>query len=294
MIRYLLYLMPILINLGIINKLVNYNLYSRFHLHLHKQFIYNGKNICDNLGQNYDSNKIIAISPGGYKGFYQLGIGSYIKDNYKLDNYYFSGASAGAWVSLMMIYKGNHHIFVKNLINLINSINSTSLHYIQYQLKIHLLDNYKTNEFDFSKIFIGVVQFDKIYNIPYLNIYTNFKTLEHAIDCCIASSHIPFITGGLIKKFNNKVSFDGGFSNYPYLKINNLSIVLNIHPKLWNYSYNKKYKNLSKIYNFNIMDLTSLLSIDIFNLSQMFYNGYKDSEKNKYLLDLALLPLKKY
>jgi hypothetical protein len=293
--------MPILLNLGIINKLMNYNIYSRLHLHLHKelhynkQFLYNGTSICNNFCQNYDSNKIIAISPGGYKGFYQLGIASYIKDNYKLDNYYFSGASAGAWVSLFMVYKGNHNIFIKDLIDFMNNIKSKRLDFIQNQLKIHFLTKYKTNEFDLSRIFIGVVQFDKIYKMPYLNIYTNFQSLEDAIDCCIVSSHIPFITGGLIKKYNNKISFDGGFSNYPYLKINNLSIVLNIHPKLWIYSDYKKQKpspnNLSKIYNFDIYDFTNLFSIDNFNLSQMYYNGYKDSQKNKYLLDLSLSPL---
>ena len=49
--------------------------------------------------------KIISISPGGFKGFYQLGISSYIKDNYYTENILFTGASAGAWVSLMMVYK---------------------------------------------------------------------------------------------------------------------------------------------------------------------------------------------
>jgi hypothetical protein len=270
---------------------MNINIYFNNNIYSNKQFIYNGKNLCDNFNQNYISKNIITISPGGFKGFYQLGIGSFIKDNYKLDNYYFSGASSGAWVSLMMVYKGNHHLFVNNLINFIKSINFSSLHHIQKQLKIRLLNNYKSNEFDFSRLFIGVVQLDNIFKIPYLNIYTNFKSLEDAIDCCIASSHIPIITGGLIKKYNNKISFDGGFSKFPYLKINNLSIILNIHPNLWFYSDNEKINNLSKIYNFNIFDLTSLISIENFNLSLMYYNGYKDSQKKKNLLDLYLFPI---
>jgi hypothetical protein len=275
--------MPILVNLGIIKNYLFHN--------YQKQFLYNSANICNNFNQNYNSNKIIAISPGGYKGFYQLGIASYIKDNYKLDNYYFSGASAGAWVSLCMIYKGNHNIFINDLIDFMKNIKSKRLDLIQHQLKIHLLTKYNTKEFDLSRIFIGVVQFDKIYKKPYLNIYTNFQTLEDAIDCCIVSSHIPFITGVLIKKYNNKISFDGGLSNYPYLKINNLPIVLNIHPKLWIYSDNKNPNNLSNIYNFNLYDFTTLFSIQNLNLSEMYYNGYNNSQKNKYLLDRVLSTL---
>jgi len=33
--------------------------------------------------------KLISISPGGLKGFYELGVLSYIKDNYNMDDYIF-------------------------------------------------------------------------------------------------------------------------------------------------------------------------------------------------------------
>ena len=229
-------------------------------------------------------NRIISISPGGYKGFYQLGIGSYIKDNYNTKNYLFSGASAGAWVSLMMVYKGNHHKLINNLINWTNEINTTHLHVIQHQLKHKIISNYDSSEFDLKRIYIGVVQFNQLYSLPNINIYTNFPTLEEAIDCCIASSHIPFVTGGLIKKYKNKYSFDGGFSNFPYLKIHDKSIILHIHPNLWLNEKKPKYK-----YNLDINAYTTLFSIENFNLSQLYLNGYNDTKKNKEQLDVLLL-----
>ena len=42
--------------------------------------------------------------------------------------------------------------------------------------------------------------------------------LEDCLDCCIASSHIPLITNGLIHKYDEKFTFDGGFSSNPYIK----------------------------------------------------------------------------
>jgi hypothetical protein len=64
---------------------------------------------------NHMNNIIVSISPGGYKGFYILGIASYIRDHYNIDNCIFSGASAGAWVSLLMTYKGNYKILLDKM-----------------------------------------------------------------------------------------------------------------------------------------------------------------------------------
>jgi hypothetical protein len=61
--------------------------------------------------------KLITISPGGFKGFYLLGILTYIKENYNVDNLIYSGASAGAWNSLFMSYKGPSLAFVYSFID---------------------------------------------------------------------------------------------------------------------------------------------------------------------------------
>jgi len=84
--------------------------------------IFNKKNLVLNnfqddliLNNILSNKKIISISPGGLKGFYLLGVLTYIKQNYNLENYIFTGASAGSWVSLFMSYK-------KSNLDLINKI----------------------------------------------------------------------------------------------------------------------------------------------------------------------------
>ena len=69
-------------------------------------------------GSDFLSNKkLITISPGGFKGFYLLGILTYIKEKHDLDNFIYSGASAGSWNSLFMCYKGDPMDFVCKLVD---------------------------------------------------------------------------------------------------------------------------------------------------------------------------------
>ena len=83
--------MVVIILFLIINITYSYN-------HLFNRFIIKTQN---------NKKKLITITPGGYKGFYTLGICHYIKENYNLENYYFSGASAGSWNALFLSFKSN-------------------------------------------------------------------------------------------------------------------------------------------------------------------------------------------
>jgi predicted patatin/cPLA2 family phospholipase len=158
--------------------------------------------------------KLITISPGGCKGFYLLGILTFVKENYNMDNYIFSGASAGAWNALFMSYKGDTMTFAYNLLDM-DTKKIKNLVELQYLLKYKILSNHKTEDFDLHKIYIGVTTIRNF--SPYINIYTDFDDLEDALNCCIASSHIPLVTGGITNRYKNMFSFDGGFSEYPYL-----------------------------------------------------------------------------
>ena len=81
-----------------------------------------------NLNSNND---LISISPGGFKGFYMLGITSYIKKNYDLSNYIFSGASAGAWNALLMAYKGDVDHFIDNVLDIKTDLSKKMSHYLK-------------------------------------------------------------------------------------------------------------------------------------------------------------------
>lgn len=83
---------------------------------------------------------------------------------------------------------------------------------------------------------------------PVTNIFSEFNSLEDAINCCIASSHIPFITGGITNRYHNMYTFDGGFSDYPYL--NFTENVLHITPGMWkknNQNKNDIFKNFASL-----------------------------------------------
>jgi len=240
----------------------------------------------------YDK-KLITISPGGFKGFYLLGILTYLKENYETSDLIFSGASAGAWNSLFMSYIGNHDplSFIYNFLD-INIRKAKSLTELQYLFKYKLLSNYKSEDFDLRKIFIGVTTFKQF--MPNINIYTDFEDLEDAINCCMASSHIPLITGGLTNRYKNMFSLDGGFSEYPYLDKNKL---IHISPSMWNdikHKDNNKDNNKGtdntifkrKIITFKTF--SEFFSMSKNNLLELFDNGYQDAKLHKEYFDEIL------
>lgn len=223
--------------------------------------------------------KIITISPGGFKGFYLLGILTYIKEKYDTEDLIYSGASAGAWNSLFMCYKGDPLSLVYNLLDS-NIKKAKSITEMEYFLKYKLLSSYKDEDFDLKRLFIGVTTLK--FFTPCTNIFSDFETLEDAINCCFASSHIPFVTGGITNKYHNMFTFDGGFSKYPYLKNDNL--VLHISPSMW-YQINETSQNCIKKNIRTIKKFYEFFSISKNNFIELFDDGYQDAKKHKKYLD---------
>lgn len=229
--------------------------------------------------------KLISISPGGLKGFYELGILSYIKDNYDMENYIFSGASAGSWNALFMCYKKDTKKFVFNLLDSKLS-QIKSLKDLEYFLKYKILTSYDNDDFDLRRLFIGVTTIKNFKKRT--NIFSDFDNLEDAINCCIASSHIPLITGGLTNRYHDMYTFDGGFSNYPYL--NFTENILHITPGMWKKLNNdqKQYKFLKPLRSLNIvLELFTIRKNS--NYMELFDHGYEDAKSNKELLDKIFL-----
>jgi hypothetical protein len=218
--------------------------------------------------------KIISISPGGYKGFYLMGVSTYIKDNYSLEPFIFSGASAGAWTALFLTFNKEPLDVVVKIID--KSIkNAQSISEMEHIMKYKILNTYTTEDFDLKRLFIGVTSLSN-FKVK-TNIYSDFDDLEDALNCCIASSHIPYVTGGFTNRYNNIYAFDGGFSNYPYLDV--AKPVLHITPSMWN-SKNGKGQ---------ISDYTTLFSREKYDFLELFDAGYNDAKKNKDFLDAVLL-----
>jgi predicted patatin/cPLA2 family phospholipase len=233
--------------------------------------------------------KLITISPGGFKGFYLLGILTYIKENYNTDQLIYSGASAGAWNGLFMCYKGDSFKFVYNLLDY-NIKKAKSITELEYSLKYKILSKHKDSDFDLDRLFIGVTTVQNLK--PRTNIFADFETLEDAINCCFASSHIPFITGGITNKYHNMFTFDGGFSKYPYLDRERL---LHVSPSMWR-EINKEDENRNLIKNSikKVKNLAEIFSISKNNLLELFDDGFHDAKKNKQFLDSIFVAKPEY
>ena len=258
------------------------------------QTIYCKKNISQYLEQHEDFLKdksLIAISPGGYKGFYIFGVVSFIKDHYPLHKLIYSGASAGAWNSLFFTLKQPIDELIEDIIQdemKIRKMNTPQE--IELYMKYKITEKYTTKDFDLKRLFVGVTTIQDYKRIT--NIYTDFVDLEDAIRCCMASSHIPFITGGMTVKYKNKYSFDGGFSTYPYLKI--MKPKLYITPSIFDFNFNNKTgdkidKNDPSKEKFSLRDTTTLFSRNNYDLFDLYKRGYQDAQKNKEYLDKFLL-----
>ena len=228
--------------------------------------------------KDLESKKLITLSPGGVRGFYMLGVCHFLKENYNItnrDDIIFSGASAGAWNSLIMVYNGNTTNFIQGIFNL-NFKNASSILDWELIIRDYVINYYTLDDFNFNKMFVSIttISFIKDFSIFKLNteIYSDFNSLLDCLDCCITSSHIPFVTGGLVHFYKKRLGYDGGFIREPYVK--NVPIILNITPSMW-YSENFIFNDMLKINNTNI--------------EQLYIDGYKDSLNNKDYLDTIFL-----
>ena len=155
------------------------------------------------------------------------------------------------------------------------------------------MNKFKTEDFDLKKLFVGVTSFD--YMKIKTNIFSDFESLEDAVNSCVASSHIPYITGNsFLNKYQNMNGFDGGFSKYPYLNV--IKPSLHITPSMWtdvkdfnlcddqNINARKYIEKLLKM-PMQVSDYTTLFSRSKFNFVELYDRGYNDAKNNKDYLD---------
>lgn len=227
--------------------------------------------------------KLIISTPGGLFGFYFMGVSSFLKDNYDLSNYIFSGASAGAWNSLFLSLKADDKPFIDEMLKT-DIKNTKSILKLEKKMKSLILKNYNESDFDLDKLYLGVTVLQRT-QIK-LCVYSDFTSLEDAIDCCIASSHIPFVTGGPFHLYRKRLSFDGGFFSYPYINITTPSLI--IEQGIWDKPKEQDTNSNMTVISCSMESLFNLNNIN-FTLSELYYAGYNDSKKNKMTLDKIFL-----
>jgi len=199
----------------------------------------------------FNNKRVMTFSPAGYYGFYVAGICTYMKEHYNTSDFVFSGASAGAWNALYMTLRTDPAFFKYVLVR---NYKHRHIFDIEQEMKERILQYYDTDDFDLDRLFIGVT------TVGQTKIYTDFENLEDAVDCCIASSHIPWVTGSLVHMYRNQCSFDGGFSEKPYL--NTQPVALHVNPTMWGRNPNMRFNLFKK---------------GSFDLETLFQNGYRDT-----------------
>ena len=201
----------------------------------------------------------IILAPGGIKGSYTMGICSYIKNNFDLTNKKIVGFSAGSINNLFMSIKEEKKIhFLRTLIKIkLNNNIKKFLKNIIHDIE----EEFTENDFNLNNMNVGVSHSNGLY------IYNNFLNLKDVLNCCEASSFIPFFTSKDIFFFYKyKLCLDGGicYKEYREKKRDDVLVI--------NHHMFKRYKN-PKI-RFHGMTTKNV------NVYQMYLYGYHDARKN--------------
>ena len=167
---------------------------------------------------------------------------------------------------------------------------------MQKRLRDMLLNNFCDEDFALDNLFIGITHLK--FFIPHTIIYSGFESLSDAIDCCMASSHIPVLTGDIVNNYRGFNAFDGGFSKYPYLNL--IKPILEIKPNVWSSALlpcippppkfcGAERKGVVKYKPTYIEEFTTLFSKNIYDLVELFELGFLDTFENKEVLDSIFL-----
>ena len=223
--------------------------------------------------------KIISLKPGGLKGFYMFGVCNYIKSHYDLSNAVYYGSSAGAWNALYLSNsklepydkpqikekKDPYELFLETL----DVSHCKNMYDVEVLLRNYYLAHHDTKDFNLTQINVCMGHFNRF--MLRKHIVNDFQNLQDAIDGCMASSHIPFITDHrAFYPYRDMNCVDGGFFAFPHPKHVKPNII--IHPEMWK---NREIEHLSRLKSLKIPEL--------------IYQGYLDADIHKQELDNALL-----
>lgn len=218
-----------------------------------------------------DAYKTISIVPGGLKGFYTLGICKYLKETYCLDDHRFYGSSAGSWNAVFLSLPSCYDNYYFDELIKINPKQHSNLNELEMALKNIIVNEptIKENNFNIDTLNwrcnICISEY-KGYKFKKI-IKSEFNSLDDLLECCIASSHLPYISNGdLFYKYKNKKIIDGGLfrKNYPHFMKTDLLISHKM---------------------FNNKDITKYSDLKNLNIEKLIYAGYKDAMDHFYESD---------
>lgn len=205
----------------------------------------------------------IVISPGGYNGFYQLGVCHYIKNNFNYENKKILGFSSGSWVGLFMCLHNKYsNDCIRNIFKQIDKCCPLPKMPGIFQSAI---EKYNYSDFNLSNLNIGLTNVHS----KSMYIHNHFLNVKDCVNCCIGSSFVPYVTyRDLFYFYNNKCVVDGGLYYKTYGDQIDKNKVFELNYKVFRPLYNVHKK---MFINFRKPKRT---------LYQLYIYGYKNAQLN--------------
>lgn len=185
----------------------------------------------------------IVLSPGGYNGFYQLGICHYIKNHFTFDDKKIIGFSAGSWAGLFLcLHKDKSNECVRNIFKQINKC--CRLSKIPSILK-NAIEKYDYSDFNIKNLNIGMTNVHK----KNICIHNDFLTIQDCVNSCIGSAFVPYVTyNDLVYFYKHKFVLDGAIYYKKFIKEidTNKTLVISAHCFRSNYKKRVPFMGLKK------------------------------------------------
>jgi hypothetical protein len=219
--------------------------------------------ICYIIKKKNSQNKLnynVVYNTGGYYGFYQLGVCHYIKNNFNYKDKSCVGISAGAWLSLFMnLDKEYTNAF---LLKLFKNLNRTTPIYKLPSIFKSSAEPF-VNNISIKNINILVTNLSEVT----YKIHNKFLSVNDIIECCTASSFVPFVTyKELFYFYNHKMVVDGGLFKKIYINEIDTDKTLII-----------KYDMFGRFKQFKLF---KCFRRPKYSSYELYLLGYKDASKN--------------
>lgn len=135
----------------------------------------------------------IVIGPGGFLGWYLLGITSYLKNNYDISSKQVGGTSAGAIISLAALSPSP----IQELL-IHPSVEQLVTAPIGKKWKLYpsvVRDVFRDVDMDHDRLFVSLTEVS--FRDPFFKprILDSFSSKEEAVEYALASAHVPFLSG---------------------------------------------------------------------------------------------------
>ena len=228
----------------------------------------------------------ISVAPGGFLGFYMFGTMAYMKANYRLEDYYMGGCSAGSAVAAYALSrKKDTDIAVGAILPLFKDVKEK-----RGMIWPHLIDTLddciSSLDCDYERAFVSTSALLPCPPWVRKRVFTSFQSEDEFVKRVKMSCFVPILSGGITYDHN----FDGMFTEKCPLP-KGMELSMYITPTMWGRNWGPG----------------KAVSPTAEGIAGLFFLGYADAIQNRdriplrkrnpfssfYLCSLQVLTLKK-